>query len=111
MSCFGLQLTCRQKPEWMRTLFLTDVSQSQYEREIARLDSEVRRLEGEIKAFKAINEDNCVLANINGIRLERWINEHLIMQNGSFLNLSLMQTCMKRFTLMTTWSSEEMCPA
>ena len=78
MSCFGLQLTCRQKPEWMRTLFLTDVSQSQYEREIARLDSEVRRLEGEYRAFKANNADNCVLANINGICLERWINENLV---------------------------------
>ena len=78
MSCFGLQLTCRQKPEWMRTLFLTDVSQSQYEREIARLYSQVRRLEGEVEEWKALNEDNCVLEYINAIALERWINEHVL---------------------------------
>ena len=53
MSCFGLQLTCKQKPEWMQIVTQNDVSRSQYEREITRLDAQNERLRAENARLQA----------------------------------------------------------
>ena len=54
MSCLGLRLTCKQKPKWMQIVVRNDVSRSQYEQEIARLDSENARLQAEAQHWRAV---------------------------------------------------------
>ena len=53
MSRFGLQLTCKQKPDWMKIVAQNDVSRSQSEREITRLDAQNERLRAEHARLQA----------------------------------------------------------
>ena len=83
----------------MRVVAQNGLTVSQYEREIARLSSQVTRLEEQVKSWKALNEDNIVLGELNAIELERWINVNLVPQmhtqygaNGSLMNLSSLKT-------------------
>ena len=75
MSCFGLQLTCKQKPDWMRTLLSNDVSQNQYEQEIARLEAHIESLHAE---YIGMIEDNYVFSMISAIRLSRFFNLNVL---------------------------------
>ena len=75
MSCFGLQFTCKHKPKWIKILLLNDVSQSQYEKEIARLEAHIEGLHAE---YVGMFEDNYICSVISAIRLSRFFNLNVL---------------------------------
>ena len=71
MSCFGLRLACRPQQDWIGFTLLNDVTQSQYEREIARLSAQNQLLEATLVR-------NDITGTINAIRLDRFLREHVL---------------------------------
>ena len=69
----------------MQAVVQNDVTAIQYEKEIARLDAQVERLQEEKEELQlahqravGIIEDNIIQSHLSAIELERWLNRHVL---------------------------------